>query len=151
LQQAEPVASRRAALASVAGVSLASLLAAPASQAAYGDAANVFGRVTNKSGKPIRTLAACARQGGRGLAPAAVGGDLAARAPARPAAFGAPAAAAAAAAGAAGMAAARRPTSCCAWGCGSSQLTARAAALPAPMGAGAPPPAAARAVSAAPC
>jgi len=41
--------SRRAAMGVLAGVAALAAGAAP-SQAAYGDAANVFGRVTNKSG-----------------------------------------------------------------------------------------------------
>lgn len=43
------VQSRRAAMGVLAGVAALAAGAAP-SQAAYGDAANVFGRVTNKSG-----------------------------------------------------------------------------------------------------
>jgi len=44
-----PELSRRAALGALAGVAALAVGASP-SQAAYGDAANVFGRVTNKSG-----------------------------------------------------------------------------------------------------
>jgi hypothetical protein len=42
--------SRRAAMGVLAGVAALAAGAAP-SQAAYGDAANVFGKVTNKSGE----------------------------------------------------------------------------------------------------
>jgi hypothetical protein len=47
--------SRRAAMGMLAGVAALAAGAAP-SQAAYGDAANVFGKITNKSGECLRHL-----------------------------------------------------------------------------------------------
>lgn len=50
--------TRRATMGVLAGVAALAAGAAP-SQAAYGDAANVFGKVTNKSGAPVPLLVSC--------------------------------------------------------------------------------------------